>query len=63
MFKVDQHYMWLTIDLINLFNVNHLIFFKQQILLKNQIPAQDEQRLVKLSIQTKGAVYRRNTQK
>jgi len=55
--------MWLTIDLINLFNVNHLIFFKQQILLKNQIPAQDEQRLVKLSIQTKGAVYRRNTQK
>jgi len=38
-----------------------LFFLKQQILLNNLIPAQDEQRSVKLSIQTKGTVYRRNT--
>jgi len=36
---------------------------KQQILLNNQIPAQDEQRPVKMRLQTRGAVYRRNTQK
>jgi len=36
---------------------------KQQILFSHQIPAQDEQRPVKLRIQTKSVVYRRNTRK
>jgi len=28
MFKVDAHYKWSIKDLIILFNINHLIFFK-----------------------------------
>lgn len=39
-----------------------LFFLKEQILLNNQIPTQDEQRSVKLRIQTNGAKYRRNTE-
>jgi len=38
-------------------------FFKQQILFYNRIPAQDEQRPMKLRIQTTGTVQRRNTLK
>jgi len=43
--------------------VKILFFFEQQILFKNHIRAQDEQRPVIKRIQTKGAVYMRNTQK
>jgi len=44
--------------------LNNLDFFlKQQMLLNNKITAQDEQRLVKLRLQTRGVVYKRNTKK
>jgi len=45
-----------------LLNYN-FFFFESANFIKEQIPAQDEQRLVKHRIQTKGTVYRRNTRK